>query len=117
MVPDIAVFLWDKLPLDENEEILDRVTQAPDWAVKILSSEQAATRPMDNLLFLLQYGMALGWLVDPYEKVVFAFQPNCAPMTLRGPDRLPLLQSLSQNQLTAQELFDFLRFANRLSTI
>jgi Uma2 family endonuclease len=116
IVPDIAVFLWANLPLDENGEILDQVMQAPDWAVEILSPEQAVTRPMDNLLFLLQQGMSLGWLVDPYERVVFAFQGNCAPVTLRSTDPLLLLEELSQNSLTANELFDFLSFSNRLNT-
>lgn len=114
MVPDIVVFLWENLPLDEKEEILDRVMQVPDWAIEILSPEQALTRPMDNLLFLLQHGMSLGWLVDPYEKAVFAFQADCAPVTLRGTATLPLLQPLGHNQLTVHELFDFLSFTNRL---
>ncbi len=116
IVPDIAVFLWANLPLDENGEVLDRVTQAPDWAVEILSPEQAVTRPMDNLLFLLQHGMSLGWLVDPYDRVIFAFQRDCAPVTLRGTDTLPSLEDLSQNSLTANGLFNFLSFTNRPNT-
>lgn len=115
IVPDIAVFLWANLPLDENGEILDRVEQAPDWAIEILSPDQAVTRPMDNLLFLLQQGTSLGWLVDPYERVVFAFQENCTPITLRGVDTLPVLKALNQCSLTVTELFDFLSFSNRLN--
>lgn len=115
IVPDIAVFLWANLPLDENGEILDRVEQAPDWAIEILSPDQAMTRPMDNLLFLLRQGTSLGWLVDPYERVVFAFQENCTPITLRGVDTLPVLKALNQCSLTVTELFDFLSFSNRLN--
>ena len=113
IVPDIAVFLWANLPLDQNEEILDRVERAPDWAIEILSPEQAVTRPIDNLLFLLQQGASLGWLVDPYERVVFAFHKHGSPVTLRGTDALPLLKGLSQQSLTVAELFNFLSFSQK----
>lgn len=114
IIPDVAVFRWANLPLDENGEICDRVEQAPDWAIEILSPEQAATRPIDNLLFLLQQGMSLGWLVDPYERVVFAFQKNFVPATFRGSDTLPLLKELSTHSLTVTELFNFLSFSKQL---
>ena len=110
IVPDSAVFLWENLPLDENNAMLDRVEQAPDWAIEILSPEQAVTRPMDNLLFLLQQGTSLGWLVDPYERIAFTFQGNHAPVTMRDTDALPLLNELSQHSLTVAQLFDFLSF-------
>lgn len=113
MVPDLAVFVWGNLPLDDDDESVDRVEQAPDWAIEILSPDQTTTRPMDNLLFLLQQGTSLGWLIDPYERMVFAFQGNQAPIPLRGDDPLPLLQALSQNSLTVTQLFKCLSFPNR----
>lgn len=113
IVPDISVFLWDNLPLDENNEILDRVERSPDWVIEILSPDQPVTRPMDNILFLLQQGTVLGWLVDPYERIVLTFQGNRAPATLRDADDLPLLNELSQHDLTVTQLFDFLSFSDR----
>ena len=111
IVPDLAVLRWAKLPLDENDEIQDRIEIAPDWAIEILSPEQSPTRPMDNLLFLLQQGTTLGWLIDPYDRVVFAFQGDRAPVTFRDSDSLPLLDDLGDRSLTAAELFGVLRFA------
>jgi len=117
IIPDISVFFWENLPLDENQEILDQVTEVPDWAIEILSPDQSSTRPIDNLLFLLNQGMSLGWLIDPYEKVVFAFEQDKTPITLRGIDPIPLPERLNQYNLTVNELFDFLSFSPRSSKV
>ncbi|MEM1366954.1 MAG: Uma2 family endonuclease [Cyanobacteria bacterium P01_H01_bin.15] len=75
VVPDIAVFEWSNLPLDSSGEILGRVEQEPDWSIGILSPEQALTRPMDNLLFLLQQGMSLALT----RELFLHFQPTLPP--------------------------------------
>lgn len=36
-VPDIAVFLWNRIPRDENGEVANTFSAAPDWTIEILS--------------------------------------------------------------------------------
>ncbi|MEL7407652.1 MAG: Uma2 family endonuclease, partial [Cyanobacteria bacterium J06558_2] len=42
IVPDIAVFEWQRIPLDNNGQIVDKFTIAPDWTIEILFPEQSA---------------------------------------------------------------------------
>ena len=39
-VPDIAVFLWNRIPRDENGEVSKTFPAAPDWTIEILSPDQ-----------------------------------------------------------------------------
>ena len=43
-VPDIAVFLWNQIPRDENGEVANTFPAAPDWTIEILSSDQSQTK-------------------------------------------------------------------------
>ncbi len=36
IVPDIAVFIWNRIPRDENGEIANVFSLAPDWTIEIL---------------------------------------------------------------------------------
>jgi Uma2 family endonuclease len=39
LVPDIAVFTYAKIPRDQNGDIANLFTEAPDWTIEILSPE------------------------------------------------------------------------------
>ncbi len=110
IVPDISVFNWERIPLDENGEVLNRIEIVPDWAIEILSPEQPTTRPMDNLLFCIRQGTSLGWLIDPQERLVFVFQRDRLPETRTGDDRLCVLPAIAEWELTVNHLFHWLRF-------
>ena len=111
IVPDIAVFEWSHLPLDQNGEIENVFPIPPDWTIEILSPEQRPTRVIDNIVFCLNHGTQLGWLVDPEERIVLIFLPNQLPITLEDPAaQLPVLAALSGWQLTIGELFGWLSF-------
>ena len=44
IVPDVAVFGWEQIELDENGEPVDDVFIAPAWTIEILSPEQSSNR-------------------------------------------------------------------------
>lgn len=46
IVPDISVIAWNRIVINEIGEPEDNFTEAPDWAIEILSPEQKATRVM-----------------------------------------------------------------------
>lgn len=108
LVPDIAVFLWQNIELDETGEPLDNVFAAPDWTIKILSPDQSSNRVAGNILHCLKHGCQLGWLVDPGDRSVLAFQPQQQPELLHQDDKLTVLEKVKLD-LTTQQLFNGLK--------
>lgn len=47
--------------------------------IEILSPEQSSTRVIDNILFCLNAGTELGWLIDPQELIIMIFRPHQQP--------------------------------------
>lgn len=39
-----------------------------------------------NILHCLRNGSQLGWLIDPSERSILVYQPNCLPDLLAGKD-------------------------------
>ncbi|MBW4646989.1 MAG: Uma2 family endonuclease [Goleter apudmare HA4340-LM2] len=68
IVPDIVVFIWERIPRDENGEVSHTFSVAPDWTIEILSPDQSQTRVTKNILNCLKYGTQMGWLIDPDEQ-------------------------------------------------
>lgn len=108
IVPDIAVFEWDRIPLDADGEIANRFEIAPDWTIEILSPDQNPTRVIKNILFCLNHNAKLGWLIDPQEKLILVFKPQQEPEIKENQDILPVLDVLSGLQLSAANLFELL---------
>lgn len=114
IVPDVAVFQWDKIPFDADGEVANVFECSPDWTIEILSPDQSQTKVTDNILFCLRHQTRLGWLIDPDEKAVICFYPNQLPEIMRQPeDRLPVPDFLSL-QLTVEQVFSWLKLGQRL---
>jgi Uma2 family endonuclease len=111
IVPDIAVFEWGRIPVNAEGELENVFPIYPDWTIEILSPDQRPTRVINNILFCLNHGTRLGWLIDPEEKTVIIFHPNQQPIAMEErADVLPVLALLSDWQLTLGELFGWLSF-------
>ncbi|NES19148.1 MAG: Uma2 family endonuclease [Symploca sp. SIO3E6] len=108
IVPDISVFSWQRIPLDSNGEIENTFAIAPDWTIEILSPEQSSTRVINNILFCLNHGTDLGWLIDPQERLIITFLPGKQPESKQNQDILPVLSSLGDLQLSVQSVFSWL---------
>lgn len=109
IVPDIAVFQWKRIPLNADGEIENNFEIAPDWTIEILSPEQSPSRVIENIIFCLNHGTTLGWLIDPEEKLVFVFKPSQQPESKQGQDILKATGLLDNWQVSADELFSWLR--------
>lgn len=79
IVPDIAVFLWHRIPRTEEGRIVNRFETYPDWIIEILSPEQSPNQVMKKILFCLDQGTQLGWLIDPSDESVMTFYPHQLP--------------------------------------
>ncbi|MBE9179287.1 Uma2 family endonuclease [Oculatella sp. LEGE 06141] len=108
-VPDIAVFLWSRIPRDENGEVANTFPAAPDWTIEILSPDQSQTKVTKNILHCLRHGTQVGWLIDPDEQTVFVYRPKQEPEVLDEPDEVvPVPSFASGLQLTIKDLFAWL---------
>lgn len=109
IVPDVSVFVWERIPRDENGEIANVFQLAPDWSIEILSPEQSQTKVTKNILHCLKYDTQMGWLIDPDEKTVFVYLPREQPQVFDEPEQqLPIPSFASELQLTIAELFSWL---------
>jgi Uma2 family endonuclease len=108
IVPDITVFTWSNIPLDDNGEIENTFSIAPNWTIEILSPEQSPTRVINNILFCLNHGTELGWLIDPQEKMIMIFKPGEQLEMKQGEDLIPVLEVLSDWKMAVSEVFAYL---------
>jgi Uma2 family endonuclease len=46
IVPDIAVFTWERIPTNEDGAIANIFAAHPDWAIEILSPDQSVAGVM-----------------------------------------------------------------------
>ena len=109
IVPDVSVFIYEKIPRDENGEIANIFLVAPDWTIEILSPDQSQTKVTKNILNCLKYGTQMGWLIDPEEQTVFVYLPKQEPQVFDEPEQqLPVPLFASELQLTVGNLFGWL---------
>ncbi|MDJ1171873.1 Uma2 family endonuclease [Roseofilum sp. BLCC_M154] len=108
-VPDISVFIWSRIPRDENGEIANTFDIAPDWTIEILSPDQNQTKVTKNILHCLKHGTQMGWLIDPDEKTVFVYRPKQETEVFDKPNSiLPMPSFASELYLTVKDLFAWL---------
>ena len=109
-VPDIAVFRWSRLAVDEDGEIANTFSTHPDWTIEILSPDQSSTRVTSNILHSLDHGCQLGWLIDPDEQIVQIYTSDKRLISLESADEaLLVLDFANQLQLTVGQLFRWLQ--------
>lgn len=109
IVPDVAVFVWQRIPRNENGGIANIFPLAPDWIIEILSPGQSQTKVIAKILHSLKYGTQIGWLIDPSERLVFVYFANQPPeMFDEAEQLLPVPSFASELQLTVGHLFGWL---------
>lgn len=108
IVPDVAVFKWLRIPFEADGEPPNDFLFCPDWTIEILSPEQSSNRVIGNILYCLQHGCQLGWLIDPSDRSILVFLPNQQPQLLQGSDRLSVLEEIDL-ELTVGQVFSWLK--------
>lgn len=114
IIPDVAVFTWNRIPLDEEGDIANVFSSHPDWTIEILSPEQSSTKVTSNILHCLNAGCHMGWLIIPEEKSVFVYPAGKQPMLFQQPEELlPTPEFLPDFKLRVGELFSWLKPGNK----
>lgn len=111
IVPDVVVLRYENIPRDDNGDMANIITKAPDWTIEIVSPAQNPMKVTDNILFCLNHGCCLGWLIEPESKTILVFQPNQQPIFLESEtDLIPVPEFLADLKLTVGTLFGWLKF-------
>lgn len=110
LVPDIAVLEWSKIPVDEKGEVQNSFDSYPDWIIEILSPEQSITKIINKIIYCLESGTRLGWLIDPEQKTIIVFPRGQQPLFFEEMTQaLPALETISDFQLTVNDIFNWLK--------
>lgn len=109
IVPDIAVFSWAKLPIDENGDLGNTFEAAPDWIIEILSPDQSHTKVTKKILHALNHGTQMGWLIDPDERFIAVYPEGKQPLAFEDIHAvLPVPDFCQTLKLTLGDIFDWL---------
>jgi len=109
IVPDVAIFTWERIPRKENGGVANVFQLAPDWIIEILSPDQSATKVTKKILHCLNYQTQMGWLIDPDDQTIFVYRPKQQPEVFDAPEeQLPVPSFASELRLTVGELFGWL---------
>ncbi len=109
IVPDISVFIWERIPRDQSGAVANVFAIAPDWTIEILSPDQSRTKVTKNILHCLKHGAHLGWLIDPKEQSVFVYWTDRPPEIFDELEAQLLVPGFAKNiNLTVGELFGWL---------
>lgn len=109
VIPDISIFTWERIPRDKDGKVSNLFESAPNWVIEILSPDQNQTKVIRNILYCLDHGTEMGWLLDPDEELVFVyFSDRTIAVFENKSDRLPVPSFAESFQLTVGELFSWL---------
>ena len=109
IVPDVAVFAWERIPRDEDGKVANVFALAPDWTIEILSPAQSQTKVVRNILHCLSNGTQMGWLIDPEEELVFVYLADrTISIYEQKNELLPVPEFAASWQLTIGKLFSWL---------
>ena len=107
IVPDIAVFRWERIPRLSSGRIANRFETYPDWAIEILSPDQRYKLVLAKLLHCAEYGTEMGWLLDAEDESILVVDRDRRVRELKNSDRLPVITGIDL-ELTAAEVFSWL---------
>jgi Uma2 family endonuclease len=109
IVPDISVFIWERIPRDQDGKVSNTFAIPPDWTIEILSPDQSQTKVVRNILHCLDHDTQMGWLIDPEEETVFVyFNDRTVAIFEQKSDRIPVPAFAEAFHLTVGQLFGWL---------
>jgi len=109
IVPDVAIFRWERIPFLPSGRIANRFEINPDWSIDILSPNQSQTKVLSKLLHCARHGTELGWLLDPEEESILAVFPGQKVELYKGAALLPIINGI-ELELTVDTVFSWLSF-------
>ena len=109
LVPDLAVYRWNRLRLLPSGEVDDVYGRPPHVVVEIRSPDQSLRDLADKCLLYIRHGVPTVLLINPARKWVRRFGADGSDTTLRGDERIDLDSVLPGFDLTVNEVFEALK--------
>jgi Uma2 family endonuclease len=111
IVPDVAVFCWQRIPVDAQGNLENRFEAAPDWTIEIVSPNQNLTKLTRKVLHCLDHGCQVGWVFDPEEAMLLVYPAKQQPQFFdAATDRLPAPEFAAGLSLTLGDMLGWLNF-------
>jgi Uma2 family endonuclease len=107
IIPDIAIFQWERIPFTPEGNVPDNFDLAPDWTIEILSPDQRPNKVLGNIIHCLEYGSHLGWFIDPDDLSILLLRPQQQPSLGQENQLLPVYPQLDL-ELTVSQVFGWL---------
>jgi Uma2 family endonuclease len=107
IVPDLAVFRWERIPRLPSGRIANRFEIHPDWAIEILSPEQRYKQVLGKLIHCAEHGTELGWLIDAEDESILVVDRDRRIKEFANSDRLPVLTGIDLD-LKVEQVFSWL---------
>jgi Uma2 family endonuclease len=113
VVPDVVIFEEANISYDDNGDIVNAVSIAPDWTIEVLSPEQSTTRVLKNINHCLANGTQMGWLIDPNDRSIFVCMPDRTFQIIDEPTTvLPVPVFAAAIELTVEQIFSWIKKKN-----
>ncbi|MEM9087719.1 MAG: Uma2 family endonuclease [Cyanobacteria bacterium P01_F01_bin.53] len=111
IVPDISMFTWQRIPLDDDGDVANEFETHPDWIIEILSPGQKAITVINKILHALDHGTHMGWLIAPQECSILVCPKGEQPQSFEQVDeRLRVPKFADSLTLTVGDIFGWLKF-------
>ena len=82
--PDAAYVTAEQLTGLKRDDLAHFLRLAPAFVIELLSLSDSLAQTAKKMEAWIANGVELGWLVDPYAKVVHIYEPDAAPRIETG---------------------------------
>jgi Uma2 family endonuclease len=105
LIPDLSVYLIERIPTKPNGEVADDFWEPPDVAVEIASSGQSVRAQTDRANLLIENGVKIVVLVEPARRQVRVARPHQPITSYQGDDAVDLGDVLPGFSSVVRDLF------------
>lgn len=109
LVPDVAVYTWDRIAVTESGRLANQFTSPPEVAFEIVSPEQSVTTLIRKCIWYVENGVKVAVIVDPEDSSVIVYRPDADSRVLHGDETIDLADVIPGLRLTLKEVFGALR--------
>jgi Uma2 family endonuclease len=82
--PDASYVLPNKLKGLTKDELTGFPRLCPDFVVELLSVSDTLPKAREKMERWIENGVTLGWLIDPYKKKVYVYEPGGQDTVVSG---------------------------------
>ena len=105
LVPDVAVYLVERIPTKPSGEVADDFFVAPDVAIEIMSPGQSMRAMRERAGWFVEHGVRVVVTVQPRGRSIFVLRADGELGPLRGEDVVDLGDVLPGFSFIVRELF------------